>query len=37
MLNLAEGVTPTVRRVQWVDPGTGGANLVAGQRVMILV
>jgi hypothetical protein len=37
MLNLAEGVTPTVRRVQWVDPGAGGANLVAGQRVMILV
>jgi len=37
MLNLAEGVTPTVRRVQWVDPGTAGANLVAGQRVMILV
>lgn len=37
MLNLAEGVTPTVRRVQWVDPGNGGANLVAGQRVMILV
>ena len=37
MLHLAEGVTPTLRRVQWVDPGNGGANLVAGQRVMILV
>ena len=37
MLHLAEGVTPTVRRVQWVDPGNGGANLVAGQRVMVLV
>ncbi len=37
MLYLAEGVTPTLRRVQWVDPGNGGANLVAGQRVMILV
>jgi hypothetical protein len=37
MLWLAEGVTPTVRRVQWVDPGNGGANLVAGQRVMVLV
>lgn len=37
MLYLAEGVTPTLRRVQWVDPGNGGANLVAGQRVMVLV
>ena len=37
MLHLAEGTTPTLRRVQWVDPGNGGANLVAGQRVMILV
>jgi hypothetical protein len=37
MLHLAEGGTPTLRRVQWVDPGNGGANLVAGQRVMILV
>ena len=37
MLHLAEGVTPTLRRVQWVDPGNGGANLVAGQRVMVLV
>jgi hypothetical protein len=37
VLHLAEGVTPTLRRVQWVDPGNGGANLVAGQRVMVLV
>jgi len=36
-LYLAEGATPTLRRVQWVDPGNGGANLVAGQRVMVLV
>ena len=36
-LYLAEGAAPTLRRVQWVDPGNGGANLVAGQRVMVLV
>ena len=34
-LYLNEGAT--LRRVQWVDPGAGGANLVAGQRVMVLV
>jgi len=32
-LYLAEGVTPTLRRVQWKD----GANLAAGDRVMVLV
>lgn len=37
MIYFAEGIIPTMRRVQWVDPGDGGANLVAGQRVMILV
>lgn len=36
-LYLAEGAAPTLRRVQWVDPGAGGANLVAGQRVLVLV
>jgi hypothetical protein len=36
-LYLAEGAAPTLRNVQWVDPGAGGANLAAGQRVMILV
>jgi len=30
-------LTKTLRQVKWVDPGAGGANLVAGQRVMILV
>jgi hypothetical protein len=34
-LYLNEG--GNLRRVQWVDPGAGGANLVAGQRVMVLV
>ncbi len=34
---LAEGVAPTLRNVQWVDPGAAGINLVAGQRVMVLV
>jgi len=37
MLYLAEGVTPTVRRVQWMDPGAGGANFAGGERVMVLV
>ena len=37
MLYLAEGVAPTVRRVQWMDPGAGGGNFVGGERVMILV
>jgi len=36
-LYLAEGVTPTLRRVQWKDAGAGGANLAAGDRVMVLV
>jgi len=27
----------TLRRVQWVDPGNAGVNLVPGQRVMVLV
>ena len=35
-LYLAEGVTPTLRRVQWKDAGAGGANLSAGDRVMVL-
>jgi len=34
-LYLNEG--GTLRRIQWIDPGNGGANLVAGQRVMVLV
>jgi len=34
-LYLNEG--GTLRRVQWVDPGAGGANLQAGQRVLVLV
>ncbi len=34
---LAEGATPTLRQVKWVDPGNLGVNLVAGQRVMVLV
>jgi len=33
MLHLAEGVTPTVRRVQW----KAGNVLVAGDKVMVLV
>lgn len=36
-LSLHEGVTPTQRRVKWMDPGAGGANFVGGERVMILV
>lgn len=32
-LYLAEGVTPTLRRVQWKD----GASVGAGDRVMVLV
>jgi hypothetical protein len=34
-LYLKEG--GTLRRVQCVDPGAGGANLQAGQRVLVLV
>lgn len=36
-LFLQEGIVPTQRRVQWVDPGAAGVNLVAGQLVMVLV
>jgi hypothetical protein len=36
-LYLAYGTTPTLGNVQWVDPGNGGVNLVAGQKVMVLV
>lgn len=37
-LQLLEGSgAGTTRRVKWVDPGTAGANFVAGQRVMVLV
>jgi hypothetical protein len=36
-LYLAEGVVPTLRNVQWMDPGAGGANFVGGERVMVLV
>jgi len=34
---LVEGVGPTLRQIQWVDPGNAGVNLVAGQRLMLLV
>ena len=34
---LVEGVGPTLRQIQWVDPGNAGVNLVAGQRLMVLV
>ncbi len=34
-LYLKEQVT--LRRVQWMDPGAGGANFAGGERVMILV
>lgn len=30
-------LTRTLRRVQWMDPGAGGANFAGGERVMILV
>lgn len=30
-------LTKTLRQIKWVDPGLGGINLAAGQRVMILV
>lgn len=33
MLHLAEGTTPTLRRVQWKD----GASIGAGDKVMVLV
>jgi hypothetical protein len=36
-LYLAEGAAPTLRNVQWVDPGAGGANFAGGERVMVLV
>jgi hypothetical protein len=34
---IYEGTTPTIRRVQWMDPGAGGANFAGGERVMVLV
>lgn len=37
MLYLAEGITPTLRRVQWIDPGVNGGNFAGGEKVMILV
>lgn len=37
MLYLAEGITPTLRRVQWIDPGVNGGNFAGGEKVMVLV
>lgn len=34
---IYEGTTPTLRQLQWMDPGSGGANFVGGERVCILV
>lgn len=36
-VHFYEGVTPTKRRVQWMDPGVGGINFVGGEMVMVLV
>jgi hypothetical protein len=36
-LYLAEGAVPTLRNVQWKNPGAAGANLLATDRVMVLV
>ena len=36
-LYLGEGTPETVRQVRWKDAGALGANLVAGDRVMVLV
>ncbi len=36
-LQIQEGAGPTMRHVQWVDPGAAGINLTAGQMVMVLV
>lgn len=37
VLRIAEGTGPTLRAVQFMDPGAGGANFAGGERVMILV
>ena len=36
-LSLVEGVVPTLRNVQWKNPGLAGVNLLATDRVMVLV
>ena len=36
-LYLAEGAGPTLRNVQFMDPGAAGVNFVGGERVMVLV